>query len=109
MSAAKKIAHYIRTGWKLSAYHCPVCNNPLVEKENRYYCAVCDREVKVVRDEAEYRKALMEGVLERLRSSLIEAINQVMQVEDWAFNEKYLGLLEKYLELIAKVNRALKE
>lgn len=104
---SKKIAEYIRLGWKLSTYHCPVCNNPIVSKGNRYYCAVCEKDVKVVKDEAEYRKVIMDIVLEKLKTNVVASINQIMEVEDWIYDDKNLDLIIKYLDILLKVNKVL--
>jgi len=104
----KRIIEFIRAGWRLSSYHCPVCNNPLVTKDKRFFCAVCNKEVKVVRDDTELRKVLTESVLERLKIKLIENINQIMEVEDWAFDEKNLKLISQYLDIILKINEVFK-
>lgn len=104
----KKIVEFIRAGWRLSSYHCPVCDNPIVTKDNKFFCAVCNKEVKIVKDEAELRKVVMEGVLERLRGKLIEYINQIIEIEDWAFDEKNLRLINQYLDIILKVKEIFK-
>jgi|Deesub1362B_J571_1020462.scaffolds.fasta_scaffold00004_3 uncharacterized Zn finger protein (UPF0148 family) len=103
--ASKKISEYIRKGWKISSYHCPLCSNPLVSRDNTHYCAVCEKEVKVVRDEEEYRSAVISNVLENLKIEIVNSISQIMAVEDWSYDEKYLELIDKYLEILSKINR----
>ena len=98
--AASKIAEYVRKGWKLSSLHCPVCSTPLVNKGDKYFCAVCNREVRVVKSDEEYREALTQSVLEELKMQLVNAIQRIYLSEDWYFNKEYLEYLTKYLTIL---------
>jgi len=100
MSISSKIAEYIRKGWRLSSLHCPVCNTPLVSRNGKYFCAVCSREVRVVKSEAEYREALMENILERLKLNIISALERILSREDWYFDSENLSLVTKYLDIL---------
>lgn len=103
--ASKKISEYVRKGWKISSYHCPVCNNPLVSRDEKYYCAMCEKEVRVVKDEEEYRSALVMNVLENLRIDIVNSISQIMAIEDWVFDEKNIDLVDRYLDILYKIAR----
>jgi len=102
-NAVNKIAEFIRKGWRLSSLHCPVCNAPLVSKEERYFCAICNREVKVVRSEDEYREIVVQNVLNQLKMNIIDAIQKIFVNEKWYLNKENLELLTAYLNILKAI------
>lgn len=105
--AAIKIAKYIRNGWKLTSYHCPICNTPLVSKENRYYCAICEKDVKIVKSDEEYREIIARNTLEELRTQILNAIQKIFITENWHYDDNKLKYIQIYLEILKTIKEIL--
>ncbi len=88
----------MKKGWILTDLECPSCGSPLLRKDNKYYCAVCDREVLVVDSFEEYMEALEGQVRTSLKLKLINEIKKIVEVED--LDDDSLERLEKLIRIL---------
>ena len=72
---SKILAEYIKKGWKLTDVECPQCGSPLLKKDDRYFCAICNQEVYVVESHGEALSILEKDVKDKIRKRIIEELN----------------------------------
>jgi len=107
-SFLKKLSDYLRKGAKLTSENCPMCNNPLVKINNKYFCVKCEREVIFASSKEEYVDMSMRIALTSLKEFIAGRINALR--EELAKNPDDLTLLNvinQYLEITERVNRLL--
>jgi len=54
----QRMADALRSGAKMLAEHCPVCNSPLFEIKGQLWCLKCNKRVIKVRGEEDVEEAL---------------------------------------------------
>ncbi len=99
---ARKIARYIKMGWKLTQYSCPLCGSPIVFKDNEYFCPICEKKVLIARDEAELISLTKATILHNLEQRILTEINRLLS-ESGDLSE-YIELIEKYLKILKSIN-----
>ncbi len=93
------LSRYIKQGWKLTQLECPVCGSPLLKKDDKLFCAICNREVKIAESIEEYIKYLEDNVRQMVREKVIKSIQKIIEEIDIIDGES-ADLLEKYLKLL---------
>jgi len=99
---SKILAEYIKKGWKLTDVECPQCGSPLLKKDDRYFCAICNQEVYVVESHGEALSILEKDVKDKIRKRIIEELNLLYQSSDLK-DYKVLIRLKLYLDLLKEL------
>ncbi len=94
----KRISRLMKQGWILTDLECPSCGSPLLKKDDRYFCAVCDRDVKVVDTFDEYVDELEREVRNTLRYRLVNEIRGLLSKEE--LSREDLAMLESLVRLL---------
>jgi len=99
---SKILAEYIKKGWSLTDLPCPQCGTPLLKKNDKYFCAICEREVYVVKDEKEALDVLEKDVKIKIRQRLLEELNYLYEKSDFR-DARDLALLRFYLQILKEL------
>ncbi|MFQ5710368.1 MAG: Sjogren's syndrome/scleroderma autoantigen 1 family protein, partial [Candidatus Geothermarchaeales archaeon] len=75
--AMKRAAGHIRGGAKLTSKPCPLCEFLLLEKEGKYYCPKCDKEMILFKTDEEYARLSSELVLNQLKELIVRRIDRL--------------------------------
>jgi len=94
----KRISMLMKQGWILTDLECPSCGSPLLKKDDRYFCAVCDRDVKVVDTFDEYVDELEREVRNTLRYRLVNEMRSILSKEE--LSREDLTLLESLIRIL---------
>lgn len=73
----RRMADALRSGAKMLAEHCPVCNSPLFEIRNQIWCLKCDKRVVKVRGEEDVDEAIAAIMLSEAAKTLVMKIEEV--------------------------------
>lgn len=98
------LSSYIKQGWILTDIECPICLTPLLKKDSRYFCGICNREIKIAEDIKEYLKFLEENVKNELREKVIRSLSLMIKDKDVLDNE-----MAKNIEIYIKLLKELKD
>ena len=93
------LSKYIKQGWKLTQLECPICGSPLLKKDDKTFCAICNREVKIAESLEEYMQYIEDSVKQSVREKIIRSIQKTINDID-VIDENVADLLEKYLRLL---------
>jgi len=97
----KKIVEALEKGATLLAEHCDRCGAPLLRKENRVFCVICEEEEKRREEKGEEGKAItLEEILNNL---ILKMMKNLKDEEDPEKAMKSLLVIEKSLSLIEKL------
>ena len=99
---SKKLAEYMKKGWTIVDIACPICGTPLLKKDEKYFCAICEREVYVVENEKEALSILERDVLNKIKRRILERMNELHMTSDFRKIED-LKLLKYYLEILKEL------
>ncbi|NIM45114.1 MAG: hypothetical protein GTN80_05725 [Nitrososphaeria archaeon] len=102
--ALKKAANHLRGGAKLTSKTCPLCGFLLLEKDSKYYCSRCEREMIFTETREEYVRLSSELVLSQLKELLIRRIDFLRrEIEVSSESLSLLKELDQYLSILGKV------
>lgn len=103
---SQRIAKYMKMGWKLTEYSCPICGSLIVKKENDYFCPVCEKRVLVAEDEEEALDIYKKASLRRLESIILRRIDE-MTSDDFTYGD--LEILTQYIKLLKEIRELLSD
>ena len=98
---AATIASYIKQGWKLTSYSCPICGSPLVSKGSDYFCPRCKKKVMIAKDENEAWRLIKADVIMQLEKKVIEKIKMI--VDEGIDDSISVPKLKNYLEILRQI------
>jgi len=78
----QRMADALRSGAKMLAEHCPVCNSPLFEIKGQLWCLKCNKRVIKVRGEEDVEEALTTMALSetiRILTAKIEELTLLLK------------------------------
>lgn len=78
----RRMVDALKSGAKMLADHCPVCNNPLFEIRGQIWCLKCNKRVIKVRGEEDVEEALTSITLTEVMKTLttkVEELNLVLK------------------------------
>ena len=78
----RRMVDALRSGAKMLADYCPVCNNPLFEIGGQIWCLKCNKRVIKVRGEEDVEEALTSITLTEVMKTLttkVEELNLVLK------------------------------
>ena len=73
----RRMADALRSGAKMLAEQCPVCNNPLFEIKGQIWCLKCNRRVIKVSSEEEVEEALTAVTLTEIIKTITAKIEEI--------------------------------
>jgi len=94
----QKISSFMKRGWVLTDIECPSCGSPLLRKEGKFYCAVCNREALVVDSFDEYIKAMESQTRSELKLRIVNEIRKILEVSN--LNMEDIEKLEKLIKIL---------
>ncbi|NPA05508.1 MAG: hypothetical protein GXO09_05395 [Crenarchaeota archaeon] len=106
----RKIADLLRAGAALLPEHCPICKSPLLRlRSGEVVCPIHGR-VFIVRDEAEYARAELQGVLEELERGIVRRLHGYAQLinKGGEVDRETLHDIILWLEAVERIERILK-
>ena len=101
---SQRIAKYMKLGWRLTEYSCPVCGSLIVKKEDDYFCPVCEKKVLIAEDEEEALNIYRKSTLRRLEATILRQID-IMITDEISHND--LELLSQYIRILMEIKRLL--
>ena len=93
------LSRYIKQGWSLTDAECPICGTPLLKKGEKYFCAICEKEVKIAKTVKEYLDYMEENIKDSTREKIIKSIQRIIEGRD-IIDSDTLELLERYFKLL---------
>jgi len=93
------LSRYIKQGWTLTDAECPICGTPLLKKDEKYFCAICEKEVKIAKSVKEYLDYMEETIKNSTREKIIKSIQKLIEDRD-TIDSETLELLERYFKLL---------
>ena len=93
------IANYIKQGWKLTSYSCPICGSPLISRDNDYFCPKCGKKVMIAKDENEAWRLIKTDIILQLEKKVIEKIKVIIDEEI----DDSVSKLKNYLEILKQI------
>lgn len=114
----KKMAEFLRKGATMLSIACPNCQNPLFRFKNKeIYCAVCEKQVKIVKEDVEHdispensydekksQKYKTPSNFSRLKQVLK---NKIEELTNSINNENQISNLSQYIDVIDKIIKIL--
>ena len=105
----RRMVDALKSGAKMLADHCPVCNNPLFEIKGQIWCLKCNKRVIKVRDEEDIEEALTSITLSEIMKTLttkVEEINLLLKrTADAEEVKKLTETLKTILETLEAASR----
>ncbi len=101
---SRKIASYLKLGWKLTEYTCPVCGGLIVRKDDEFYCPICEKRVLVAESQDEALNIYKESVLKRLEAVILGNIEKMVSKEIY---ENELDTLIQYIKILKEIKTLL--
>ena len=95
-----KIVNYIKMGWTLTEYTCPICNSPILSKKDKFICPICVREVYVAENLEEYKKMEKKLVIDRLEQEILINIKEILET---GIGPQNIDIIYKYLQLLREL------
>ena len=112
----RRMADALKSGAKMLADHCPVCNSPLFDINGQIWCLRCNKRVIKVRGEEDVDQALtaitLSEVIKALTTKLDEAtalLNRSAEIEDTKRITETMKLILDALEKASKLREAFTE
>jgi len=96
------LSSYIKQGWSLTDIECPICLTPLLKKGTKYFCGICNREIKIAEDIKEYLKFLEENIKNELREKVIRSLSLMIKDKD-VLDEEIVRSIEIYIKLLKEL------
>lgn len=96
---SQRIAKYMKMGWKLTEYSCPICGSLIVKKENDYFCPVCEKKV-LIAEEEEALDIYKKTTLRKLESMILRQIDSMIS-DELSYGE--LEILTQYIKLLKEI------
>jgi len=106
----RRIADLLRAGAALLPEHCPICKSPLLRlRSGEVVCPVHGR-VFIVRDEAEYARAELQGVLEELERGIVRRLHGYASMisRGGEVDRETLNEIILWLEAVERIERLLR-
>ena len=103
---SQKIAKYMKMGWKLTEYSCPICGSLIVKKEEDYFCPVCEKRVVVAESEEEALDIYKQATLRKLESVILRNIDELTSSEKL---EENLDTLIQYIKILRDLRDLVKQ
>lgn len=105
----RRMADALRSGAKMLAEHCPVCNSPLFEIKGQLWCLKCDKRVIKVRGEEDVEEALTAITLSEAVKTLTSKIEEVTLLlkrsADVEESRKLAEAMKTFLETLEKATQ----
>ena len=102
----RRMADALRSGAKMLAEHCPVCNSPLFEIKGQLWCLKCNKRVIKVRGEEDVEDALTVITLSEAAKTLAAKIEEVTLLlkrsADIEESRKLAEAMKTFLETLEK-------
>ncbi len=112
----RRMADALKSGAKMLADHCPVCNSPLFDINGQIWCLRCNKRVIKVRGEEDVDQALtaitLSEVIKALTTKLDEAtalLNRSAEIEDTKRITETMKSILDALEKASKLREAFTE
>ncbi|MBC7114519.1 MAG: hypothetical protein PWR13_1094 [Archaeoglobi archaeon] len=99
----KKIVEALEKGATLLAEHCEKCGAPLLRKDNRVFCVICEEEEKKEKEEKEGGEERVITLEEILNDLILRMMKILREEEDPEKAMKSLLVIEKSLSLIERL------
>lgn len=96
------LSGYIKQGWILTDLECPICGAPLLKKNEKLFCGLCKKEIKIAESMDEYLGFLEINIKNELREKVIRTINLMIKDKD-VLDEDILKSVEKYVRLLKEL------
>ena len=102
----RRMADALRSGAKMLAEHCPVCNSPLFEIKGQLWCLKCNKRVIKVRGEEDVEDALtvitLSEAAKTLAAKIEEATMLLKRSADIEESRKLAEAMKTFLETLEK-------
>ena len=102
----RRMADALRSGAKMLADHCPVCNSPLFEIKGQIWCLRCNKRVIKVRGEEDVEEALtaitLSEAIKVLTTKVEEVILLLKRSGDVEETRKLTEAMSRILEALEK-------
>jgi len=95
-----KIVNYVKMGWTLTEYTCPICNSPILSKKEKFICPICVREVYIAENIEEYKKIEKKIITDRLEEEILANIKEILEA---GIGPQNIDILYKYLQLLREL------
>lgn len=103
---SQRIAKYMKMGWKLTEYSCPICGSLIVKKEDDYFCPVCEKRVVIAESEEEALNIYKQTTLKKLESVILRNIDKITSSENLESN---LDTLMQYIKILRDLRDLVKQ
>ncbi len=105
----QRMADALRSGAKMLAEHCPVCNSPLFEIKGQLWCLKCNKRVIKVRGEEDVEEALTVITLSEAAKTLAAKIEEVTLLlkrsADVEESKRLAEAMKTFLETLEKTTQ----
>ena len=105
----QRMADALRSGAKMLAEHCPVCNSPLFEIKGQLWCLKCNKKVIKVRGEEDVEEALTVITLSEAAKTLAAKIEEVTLLlkrsADVEESKRLAEAMKTFLETLEKTTQ----
>ncbi|MCS6769872.1 MAG: hypothetical protein NZ570_05495 [Candidatus Caldarchaeum sp.] len=99
----RRMSDALRSGAKMLAEICPVCNSPLFEVDNELRCIRCDKPVVRVHEETEVLAASTPLVLSKLENALSSKIDLLTSLLQKSADPDEIRILSEALASLVKL------
>jgi len=102
----RRMADALRSGARMLADHCPVCNNPLFEIGGQIWCLKCNKRVIKVKGEEDVEDALTSVTLTEVVKTLTAKIEELNLVLKRAADPEEIGKLAETVKTVLETLEA---
>ncbi len=103
---SQKIAKYMKLGWKLTEYSCPICGSLIVKKDEEYFCPVCEKKVIIAENIEEAQEIYRINTLKKLEALILREIDEITSKE-LVYSD--IEILSRYIKLLKEIRDLLKD
>ena len=96
----RRMVDALRSGAKMLADHCPVCNNPLFEIGGQIWCLKCNKRVIKVKGEEDVEEALTSITLTEVMKTLTTKIEELNLVLKRVADPEEIGKLAETMKTV---------
>ncbi|RLG11549.1 MAG: hypothetical protein DRN64_01235 [Thaumarchaeota archaeon] len=102
----RRMADALRSGARMLADHCPVCNNPLFEIGGQIWCLKCNKRVIKVKGEEDVEDALTSVTLTEVVKTLTAKVEELNLVLKRAADPEEIGKLAETVKTVLETLEA---